>query len=97
MQAHQLASKLTSKPAYQKGAAVQTFTGYQASKVVNAELTKLGFKSIPAQMIYNYCSKGYIKTVQSNGQNLIEASSLASWLEAYVARKVSKAAAEQQA
>jgi hypothetical protein len=66
----------------------QLFTGFQAAKFVNAKLGSLGLKEIPAQMIYNYKSKGYIKSVDRDGQNLITKMALESWLTKYVNKKM---------
>lgn len=69
-----------------------TYTAYAAAKLVNLELAKLGLPNIPAQMIYNYVGKGYIKsTVNGEGKKVVSEADLATWFVGYVEKKASKA------
>ena len=71
----------------------RTFTAYAAAKLVNAELEQLGLPVIPAQMVYNYVSKGYIKsTVNTEGKKVVSEADLATWFVGYVQKKADKAA-----
>ena len=50
-----------------------TLTGWRVADILNEKLTKRGIKNIPPQMIYQYISKGYIKSVvvgQKNGKDV---------------------------
>ena len=66
-------------------------TGYAMHKKVNELLTGAGLKPIPAQMIYNYCGKGYIRTVEKDGQALITTEEAARWATQYIEKKLAKA------
>lgn len=66
-------------------------TGYEVAKKVNQLLTGAGLKAIPAQMVYNYMGKGYIRTVEVNGQSLVTVEDAAAWADKYVSKRLAKA------
>jgi len=63
------------------------WTGYKVAKVTNQELTKVGLKDIPAQMVYQYIAKGYIESQSVNGQNLVKDTVAAKWIARYIERR----------
>jgi hypothetical protein len=65
-------------------------TSYKAAKLVNIELKKFEIKEIPPQMIYNYVGKGYIKSVDRNGQKLVTEVAIRNWVTHYINKKLSK-------
>lgn len=64
-------------------------TGYKMSKFVNDELKKVGIKEIPPQMIYNYISKGYIKSEVVEGKRVVSEEVVVEWCEKYIGKKLS--------
>lgn len=64
-------------------------SGYELCKLINVMLDDRGIKNIPPQMIYNYMSKGYIKTVVHDNRNMIELAEAEKFAEKYVAKKMS--------
>lgn len=57
-------------------------------KFVNSNLTNVGLKSIPPQMIYNYISKGYIKSVEVDGKRFVEEEEVQNWTNKYLEKRV---------
>lgn len=65
-------------------------TGYKASKMVNEVLDANNIKNIPPQMVYNYISKGYIKSEVVNNQRVVHINDVAEWCDKYITKKRSK-------
>lgn len=68
-----------------------TLTGYKVAKLANTQLTEAGLNEIRPQMVYNYMKKGFIKTVEVDGQNKVEIEVAQAWIDAYIAKKTAKA------
>lgn len=68
----------------------QNLTGYKFHKVVNEELATHNLAPIPPQMVYNYISKGYIKSVEVDGKRFVTAADGAEWQAKYVAKRLGK-------
>lgn len=78
-----------------------SYTPYQMAGVVNKLLEKVGLKTIPAQMIYQYCNKKYIvasritvtmkkgKTETREGWS-VKAEDAVSWTTKYITKNLSK-------
>jgi hypothetical protein len=66
------------------------YTGYKMSKIVNTQLELRGLKKIPPQMIYQYISKGYIKSSEVNGQSLVHPITCEHWTRRYITKRVVK-------
>lgn len=67
---------------------MRTFSPYICAKIVNIELQKEGFPSLPPQMFYTYTKKGYIASFKDE-QNKIKVNEieLAKWLQGYLLKK----------
>jgi hypothetical protein len=65
-------------------------TGVAVAKMTNNELSARGLKTIPPQMIYRYIAQGYIPAHDENGARRVSAQDAATWIEAYVGRRVAK-------
>jgi hypothetical protein len=65
-------------------------TGYKVAQKVNEILQGAGLKQIPAQMVYHYINKGYIRSTEVNGQKLVSFEDAATWCEAYITKKLTK-------
>lgn len=63
-------------------------TGYKMSVLVNDELKERGLKEIPPQMIYNYISKGYIKSELVDGKRVVTDEAAAEWCSKYIDKKL---------
>jgi hypothetical protein len=59
---------------------------YKLAKVINTFITK----SIPTQMIYNYCSKNLIQTEVIDSRNMIERSVAIEFITKFVTKRNSK-------
>lgn len=71
-------------------------TAYAASKIVNDVLDEQGLnKTIRPQMIYNYVSKGYIKSYQVDGKTYVDVEDFGRWLKEYVEKIKSGTAANR--
>ena len=69
-------------------------TGYKASQLVNKALEDNGIdKQIPAQMIYNYLKKGYIK---KNSDGSVNEESLIEWLNKYLEKQGVKVSVQEK-
>ena len=64
----------------------ETYTGWKMTKVVNNILVNVGCNPIPPQMIYQYISKGYIKSVNKRVMKEVAIE----WTEGYITRKLTK-------
>jgi hypothetical protein len=73
-------------------------TGYAGAKILNAILTANGRDEVPAQLVYQYMSKGFIYTVELNGKKYIDLNGtqddpknskgdFGPWMVKYLARK----------
>lgn len=69
---------------------IEFLTGYKLANAINEMLKSRGLKEIPPQMIYNYKRKGYIKSVDVNGQNLVSVEEAELFAEKYVAKKLAQ-------
>lgn len=67
------------------------FSGYKMSKVVNVRLVENSLKEIPPQMIYQYISKGYIKSVTENGKRFVTEEVMNEWCDKYITKRLEKA------
>jgi hypothetical protein len=65
-------------------------TGYKMTKMVNQVLQDNGLKTIPAQMVYQYISKGWIPSQDVNGQKLVTEQDAQEWTTRYVTRRLEK-------
>lgn len=69
----------------------EALTPYQACQAVNGWLNDLwggAHRGLPPQMIYNYVSKGYIKSIADvNGKSRIRLNDLAEWFTKYTTPK----------
>ena len=85
--------------------AVQTLSPYKATAVVNELLAEAGLtdkkddskpRQLPAQMLYQYCNKGYIKASKNEaGKWEIKVTDLTEWVAAYITKQ--NALAEKKA
>jgi hypothetical protein len=76
----------------------KSYTAYGAAKLVNAELQELGHDTIPPQMVYQYVSKGYIKSfTNAAGKRVVNESDLATWFVDYLNKKAARAAKKANA
>jgi hypothetical protein len=78
----------TAKVVTEKG----LLTPYKAAKIVNEELTKLGLKNIPPQMMYNYTTarvntgkKAIITYNEKTGE--VDADALKVWMVKYIEKR----------
>lgn len=67
---------------------MRTFSPYTCAKIVNIELQKEGFPSLPPQMFYTYAKKGYIASFKDEQSKIkVNEIELAKWLNAYLLKK----------
>jgi hypothetical protein len=69
---------------------MDNLTGYKFTKRINEELAVHGLKEIPPQMVYNYISKGYIKSVEVDGKRFVTEADANEWQAKYVAKRTQK-------
>jgi hypothetical protein len=62
-------------------------TGYKFAQLMNAKLREAGLKEIPAQMIYNYISKNYIKTTTVAGKKVVSQEEFDRFVSKYIDKK----------